>query len=127
MIILDENFPESQRQLLKSWRISVRQIGREAGRAGMKDDEIIPYLLQLRRSTFFTLDLGFYKRIHRHQRCCLVCLDVGDYDAASFVRRCLNHQMFDTEAHRLGNVLRLSYVGISVWKLHATSEQLISW
>jgi hypothetical protein len=27
MIILDENFPDSQRQLLKGWRISFKQVG----------------------------------------------------------------------------------------------------
>jgi hypothetical protein len=29
MIILDENIPEDQRQLLRSWRVPVRQIGFE--------------------------------------------------------------------------------------------------
>ena len=62
MIVLDENFTESQRQLLRGWRISVRQIGYDIGRSGMDDDEIIPFLLRLRRPTFFTLDRGFYKR-----------------------------------------------------------------
>ena len=56
MIILDENFPESQRQLLRGWRIPIRQIGYEVGRCGMQDEEIIPFLLQRRRVTFFTLD-----------------------------------------------------------------------
>ena len=37
MILLDENFPESQRQLLRGWRIPVRQIGVETGRKGMTD------------------------------------------------------------------------------------------
>jgi len=50
--ILDEQILENQRQLLKSWRISVRQIGYDIGRKGMKDHEIIPFLLQLRRTTF---------------------------------------------------------------------------
>ncbi len=38
MIILDENFPESQRQLLRGWRVPpIRQIGYEVGRSGMQD------------------------------------------------------------------------------------------
>lgn len=45
MNILDENIPESQRQLLRSWRIRVRQIGYEVGRQGMKDERIIPHTL----------------------------------------------------------------------------------
>ena len=36
MNILDENIPESQRQLLRSWRIRTQQIGHELGRRGMK-------------------------------------------------------------------------------------------
>jgi len=71
MIMLDENFLESQRQLLQ----------------GMQDDEIIPFLLQRRRTTFFTLDMDFYQRRLCHARYCLVCVDVGQYEAAAFVRR----------------------------------------
>lgn len=77
MIILDENFPESQRQLLRSWRIPIRQIGYEIGRKGMKDHEIIPFLHTLSCSTFFTLDLDFYRRSLCHAGYCLVCMDVG--------------------------------------------------
>ena len=72
MIILDENFPESQRQLLQGWRLSIRQIGYEVGRSGMQDEEIVPFLLQRRRSTFFTLDSDFYSHKLCHARYCLV-------------------------------------------------------
>jgi len=41
VIVLDENFPENQRQLLKGWHIRFRQVGYEIGRSGMKDHEII--------------------------------------------------------------------------------------
>jgi len=77
MIILDENFPESQRQLLRGWRVPLRQIGYEVGRKGLKDDEILPFLRHRRRTTFFTLDQGFYRRHLCHARYCLVCVDVG--------------------------------------------------
>lgn len=87
MNILDENIIESQRQLLRSWRIPIRQIGHDTGRKGMKDAEIIPFLLQLRRPTFFTLDLGFYKRDLCHARYCLVCMDVKKQEAAVFPPR----------------------------------------
>lgn len=127
MIVLDENFPESQRQLLRSWRIPVRQIGYEVGRRGMKDDEIIPFLLQLRRPTFFSLDLGFYKRSQCHARYCLVCLDVRQYEAASFVRRLLRHEEFDTTAKRLGAVIRVSHRGLAVWRLHREEERHLNW
>ena len=42
MIVLDENIPEDQRLLLRSWRIRAYQIGRDVGRAGIKDEQIIP-------------------------------------------------------------------------------------
>ncbi len=50
MNILDENILVSQRQLLRRWRIVSRQIGDDIGRAGMKDEEIPPLLMQLQRS-----------------------------------------------------------------------------
>jgi hypothetical protein len=42
--VLDENIVESQRQLLRSWRIRVQRIGHDVGRAGMQDEQIIPFL-----------------------------------------------------------------------------------
>jgi len=47
--VLDEHILEDQRQLLRSWRIPVRQIGPDIGRKGMKDPEIISLVLALRR------------------------------------------------------------------------------
>jgi len=127
VIILDENFPESQRQLLKVWRIPVRQIGVEISRKGIQDDEIIPLLLGLRRPTFFTLDNDFYSRSLCHARYCLVCVDVSQYEAAVFVRRFLRHKDFDTEAKRMGMVVRLSHAGIFLWPLHVETEARLDW
>lgn len=39
MIILDENFPDSQRQILRGWRVPFKQIAFEIGREGVKDTE----------------------------------------------------------------------------------------
>ena len=114
MNILDENIPESQRALLRSRRVAVRQIGRDVGRKGMKDEEIIPYLLKLRRPTLFTRDLGLYNRALRHERYCLVILAVGQYEAAYFARRLLNHRRFDTQAKRMGTVIRVMHTGLVV-------------
>lgn len=127
MNILDENIPESQRQLLRSWRTPIRQIGYETGRKGMKDAEIIPLLHQLRRPTFFTLDLGFYRRNLCHARYCLVCMDVKKQEAAVFVRRVLRHWEFDTQAKRMGVVIRVSSMGIAMWRLHAEEETYVDW
>ena len=127
MIILDENFPESQRQLLKAWRVPVRQIGVEISRKGIQDDEIIPLLLRGRRSTLFTLDNDFYLRRLCHARYCLVCVDVAQYEAAAFVRRLLRHKDFDTETKRVAAVVRLSHAGVFLWRLHAEKEERLTW
>ena len=127
MILLDENFPESQRQLLRSWRIRPQQIGYETGRKGMQDEEIIPFLHQLRRPTFFTLDDDFYKRDLCHAGYCLVFINSGQYEAASFVRRILRHTQFNAQTKRMGTVIRVSQIGISVWYLHAEEEVFVEW
>ncbi len=118
---------KDQRQRLLDWRVPIRQIGYEVGRKGMKDDEIIPFLLGLRRPTFFTLDLGFYKRNLCHGRYGLVCLNVRDFEAAAFVRLLLRHQAFDTQAKRMGAVIRVSPVKLSVWRLHVENEVSFEW
>lgn len=127
MNILDENIVESQRQLLRGWRISIRQIGHEIGRKGMKDEAVIPFLLTLRRPTFFTRDLGFHKRANVHPRYCLVCLAVKQSEAAHFVRRALKHPQLNTQAKRMGLVVQASHTGISVWRLHTKQEVRFPW
>jgi hypothetical protein len=127
VIILDENIPDSQRQLLRSWRIQASQVGHEVGRQGIKDEEIIPLLHQLKAVTFFTRDIGFYNRHLCHADYCLVCLAVNQYEVASFVRRFLKHPDFNTKAKRMGKVIRLTHIGLQVWRLHAQKEEDIKW
>lgn len=76
MNVLDENIPDSQRQLLRSWGIRIHQVGNEVGYQGIKDEYIIPLLHQSRAVTFFTRDLGFYRQNLCHANYCLVCLAV---------------------------------------------------
>lgn len=127
MIILDENIIDSQRRLLNSWRIPVRQIGYEVGRKGMKDREIIPFLHQLNRPTLFTRDDDFYERRLCHAGYCLVYLDVRKEEVATFVRRVLRQKAFKTKAKRMGKVIWASHVGLTVWNLHAEKEDLLDW
>lgn len=127
MNILDENIIESQRRLLQSWRIAIRHLGYDLGRRGMKDDDIIPFLHQLRRPTFFTRDEDFHDRRLYHARYCLVYLAVRKDEVAIFVRRLLRHPEFNTEAKRMGTVIRVAHVGLSVWRLHAEQELRIDW
>ena len=119
MNILDENILESQRQILRSRRVPVCQIGHDVGRKGMKDNAIVPLLCSLRHPTFFTRDLGFYERDLCYARYCLVCMAVRKNEAAAFVRRLLRHPEFDTQAKRMGTVI-ISDMGHN--QVHPTRE-----
>lgn len=127
MNILDEQILENQRQLLRSWRIPVRQIGYDIGRKGLKDNEIIPLLLQFRKPTFFTLDFDFFESHLCHAKYAIVCMDIRKHEAAVFIRRLLRHPDFDTAAKRMGKLFRLSSLRIGVWSLHAEEEIFIDW
>jgi hypothetical protein len=93
----------------------------------LKDTEIIPLLFQLRTPTFFSLDSDFYKPKLCHLRYCLVFVDVGQYEAATFIRRFLSHSEYKTKNKRKGRVIRISHSGISMWRLHAEKEEFLSW
>ncbi|MBW2430386.1 MAG: hypothetical protein JRF56_15615 [Deltaproteobacteria bacterium] len=127
MNVLDENIPNSQRHILRNWRIRVQQIGHEIGRQGMKDEEIIPLLHKIAPTTFFTRDLGFYRPDLCHNNYCLVCLSVGQYETASFVRRFLRHPAFKTRGKRMGKVVRLSQTGMQIWLKHSEKPKEIIW
>ena len=127
MNILDENIPATQRQLLEKWGVHVRQVGLNFGRPGMKDEEIIPLLLQQRRPTFFTRDDDFHNRRLCHAKYCLVYMDVDKYEVAGFVRRLLRHPACRTQAKRMGTVARVSSAGLSIFRLRATQMKSHSW
>ncbi len=93
----------------------------------MKDDEIIPFLLTLSHPTFFTLDWDYFKRQLCHARYCLALLDVRRDEAAMFLRRLLRHKQFDTQAKRMGVVIRASHLGLEVWRLHADKTEHCDW
>jgi hypothetical protein len=125
--ILDENIVANQRERLNGWRVPIRHVGYDIRKQGLPDDAIIPFLLQLRRPTFFTRDFGFYNRNLCHARYCLVCLVIGQYEVATFVRRVLRHPEFDTYAKRTGKVIRVTRTNISVWEPHAEKEAHLTW
>ncbi len=127
MNVLDENVREDQRSLLQAWGIPVQQIGSDVGRKGMQDEEIIPFLHELRDTTFFTRDLGLYDRKLCHPRYCLVCLAVRKDEVAIFVRRILRHPELDTKAKRMGTVIRVSHAGFSVARRNISEETYINW
>ncbi len=123
MNILDENIMESQVQLLRSWRIKSHRIGHEIGLLGMNDEAILPLLHQLRSTTFFTRDLGFFKSNFCHPNYCIVSLTIGQNEVASFIRRFLKHPAFNTNRKRKGKVVQVSHIGMRIWQLHAEKEE----
>ena len=127
MNLLDENIIASQRELVNSWRIPVRQIGHDFAEKGLQDDQIIPLLHRHRRTTFFTRDLGFYDRALCHNRYCLVCLAVSKDEVAVFIRRFLGHPDFKIQSKRMGCVVHQSHTGLRVWRVNARREQILHW
>jgi hypothetical protein len=123
MNILDENIPEHQRLLLRSWRVAVRQIGRELGQSGMTDDAILTLLHHVSRPTFFTRDDSFYQSTLCQPNYCLVYLAVGQYEVASFLR----HPLFATHARRRGAVVRVGHSTVRTWRLRQAAEEVSSW
>lgn len=45
MLVLDENLPAGQRQLLRNWRIKFRVVGVEIATSGTQDANLIAALL----------------------------------------------------------------------------------
>ena len=125
--MLDENVFESQRARLRAWRIHLYQIGRDAGRKGMHDDEIIPLPRKIRRPTFISRDRDFFSKKLASDDYSLVFLDVGPLDIAEFVRRLLRHADFKTWNQRRGCVARVSSSGVAVWRVHTARLSRYSW
>jgi hypothetical protein len=126
MNILDEQMPEDQKQQLQQWGIRCRQIGREIGRVGMGDVEILTLLHQLRRPTLFTLDADFADPRLCHPSYCIVYLYVVDDAAATYARRVLRHPRLNTQAKRMGTFVRASHAGVRVWRRNEP-EQAFPW
>lgn len=128
MIVLDENIHLDQRERLSGWRIRFRHIGTDLLQQGADDRaHIIPLLHRLARATFFSGDRDFYARDFRHQRYCIVFLDVARGERARFIRRLLRHPHFRTFSQRQGTVVHVGYGGIRAWRLNAEAEEYSSW
>jgi hypothetical protein len=126
MNVLDENIPDDQRALLRAWRIRTQKIGRDLGRKGIQDEQVIHILLSLTRPTFFTRDVDFASVRLCYPGYCLVFLAVEDDEVAEYVRRVLRHPATDTQAKRMGMLIRASDTGIRVWRRNE-SEQAFPW
>ncbi len=127
MIVLDENIFESQRLQLRARRVHLCQIGRDVGRKGMQDDEIITLLRSLRRPSLVSRDRDFFNRTLCSDNFCLLYLDVRPLEVADYVRRLLRHPDFKTWSQRKGRVVRVSASGISAWRAHVPRVTRYRW
>jgi hypothetical protein len=125
MLVLDENLPAGQRQLLRSWRVRFRTVGREVAFFGAKDENLIPLLHRLANPTFFSLDRDFYRQEAANRSYCLVWLDVRAGEAGKFIRAFLRHPEFRTHAKRKGVVARVYPGGVQFWRMKTRSS--VSW
>ena len=127
MLVLDENLPAGQRRLLRRWRIHFRVVGVDVASWGTHDENLIPWLHRLAQPTFFSLDRDFYRPGWAHSGYGLVWLDVADDHAAEFIRKFLRHSSFDTQAKRMGTVIRVHSGGVVCWRSKQRSPQSLAW
>jgi len=67
----------------------------QVGRPEWDDQQqILTYLQQVRRPTFFTRDLGFFRRRYSHSNYCLVVVTGLVLETAVMIRRFLRHPQF---------------------------------
>ena len=127
MLVLDENLPAAQRLLLRRWRIRFRVVGLDLAAWGTDDENLIPALRRLPQPTFFSLDRDFCRPDWAHASYGLVWLDVADDRAAEFIRRFLRHPAFDTQAKRMGTVVRVHADGLSYWRVAQSAPTSAGW
>jgi hypothetical protein len=128
LILLDHNIPQSEVQLLRRWRIHCRQVGYEVGRPEWDDaQEILRYLQRARKTTFFTRDIGFFRRRLCHKNYCIVVLTGLPTESSGWIRRLLRHPEFRTHAQRRGRVVKLTARGLSFWQIRRDDHQKMIW
>jgi hypothetical protein len=80
-----------------------------------------------KQATFFTRDLGFFRRRFCHSNYCIVVLTVPVAETAAYIRRLLRHPRFKTRASRVGRVLKLSSGKILSWQGKSASSIGLAW
>ena len=128
MNILDHNITRDQAELLQQWRIHFRQIGFQVGRPEWDDQqEILRYLHQASRVTFFTRDFDFFLPDLCHDNYCLVVVAFPALETAANIRRLLRHQQFKTKAQRCGKVIKLSPGKIAWYEAGNPKQHFLIW
>lgn len=126
MIVVDVFVDDYERDRLRAWRIRAHKIGRDLGVKGIKDEQIIPLLMSLTRPTLFTVDDDFNNPRLCHSAYCVVYLAIRATDVATYVRRVLRHPVLNTQAKRMGAVIRAREPGLRVWRRNE-AEQALAW
>lgn len=101
--------------------------GRDLGRAGLSDLEVLALLRRLSGPTFFTRDLHLGNPMRCDRRYCIAILDVGQHETAAFLRRVLRHPELNTKAKRLGSVVRATHTGVRVWRDRRRQAVVLPW
>jgi hypothetical protein len=125
--VLDESILRSQRELLRARRIRCRHVGRDLGRPGMADEDVLALLRRLGGVTFFTRDLRLAHPGLCDPRFCIVTLDVGQHEAASFIQRAVRHPALNTRARRMGAIVRVTHAGLRVWHRQSSEPLVLPW
>ncbi len=124
MYLLDENITKDQKELLEKWRFRVKQIGVDFKNKGIKDEQIITLLQQIKGVLFITRDTDFFKKEFCHLNYCIVFLDVEKTEVAYYIRKFLTHPLFNNNYKRLGKIIKLNQTYIQYYILK--SEKLFT-
>ena len=117
MYLLDENITKDQKELLEKWNYRVKQIGVDFKTKGIKDEQIITFLQQSNGTLFLTRDSDFFKNEYCHSKYCIVFLDVEKFEVAYFIRKFLNHPLFNNTRKRMGKVIKVNQTLIQYYAL----------
>ena len=129
MLVIDENISEIEVWQLREWGVHVRQIGPDVAQTSATDENILPVLHHLKHPTFFTRDRDFWDPKLRHQKYCLVFLDIPEHEGeiAAAIRRFLSHPVFETHSKRLGKIVRIHFANIQFWQVGKQQLQAVPW
>lgn len=96
----------------------------------IKDERVPVVLRQLRQPTFLTIDMGFWDKILRDSRCCLLCFPLRNdeqYRLPELLRRLFRLPEFRTKATRMGKVARIGPAQIDYWLLGDERPHRLNW
>jgi hypothetical protein len=93
----------------------------------MQDENIIPFLLHLKRPTLLTRDADFFERRLVHAHYAIAWFEVEAAETAFFIRRFLSHPLFKAGAQRLGKVLHIQSSDLEYWTRKSEVLVQVEW